>query len=1107
MEMTKPVLNIIRPIPEFTREIRRIRFHFIKIVILIFNFLIANFLFGQVEENFSNVVPVSPNAHSIAKYGEYPVKLNTGLIDISVPLFEIRQGDLEIPIQLSYHSSGIKIDELASWVGLGWTLQAGGAITRAVKGIPDDKRGATSISNADDLDPEIRLNDHTILYETATGLGRDNSSDYYFVSFPGGSAKFLLDPDNNDQPVVYSQVPFKINRIDNSTFEITDQNGVLYRFGTAFDGTSYIEETTRQSSSSEGDRYFKNVKSTWYLTEIVSADKADTVYLKYTFSGVITKGPDIQGGSCLIQGTNAFATYIPGSSVTYFLDEYVLDRIDYMNGSVRFLPAYDRLDLSSSARLDKIIFYGGSTPIKSATFHSSYYTRTGSTRADQMYSLKLNKLTFSGFDGTEYTSEMHYDFIYNNIDLPYRGSFAKDYWGYYNGASVSQGAIQNDIVPFNDQLIEIGTGERKGNGEYTKAGSLARIIYPTGGYTDFEFAPHKWESTERRYEEISKSVSVNAVGYPTKGEDGYEAVNTKDEITFTPQSDETHIVATLFRSATTVENKDSDCGHWGIAEGLVMRNPSNIYTYDGKNYVNGSSNTATITLTSGTPYTLSVEECGYGNVGASNQPKTSATISWQERKFTEGHVIREGGGLRIKSVTNYNKDESFLSKKKYSYNEEGIGTIITQPNYFQRPLFDGAPFILVSSYPMGDLGTNNGSPVEYTKVVEKEVDELDTDIGKIVYYYESTPVQNSFPELEIYGKECMGMWPTYTSGPGSGPLLQPDPSPVFSIKNWSSGLLKKVEYWERQNNSYFLSKEFRHLYTTLNEVPVRTIRVYNLMPYSKIERYAYVKSACYFYYFNYEEDCGIRVISETKEIDYQNDEQISKITTFDYNDNFLLSSKKTIIDEANFELEEYYYPDDINLLSHPTSSAIGYLGESGQHRIAEVILRKNFRNDKLLEQQRFLFHKEGEQILLTGIETANPDLYIEKLKIHRYSDTGNPVEVSRTSSDLHSIFIWGYNDTYVIAKVENVSWSALSGVVNMGLRTGGLTEQEISNLYDLDGSHVNLYDYAPGYGMTSRTDPNGITTYYEYDDFGRLVLIKDNEKHILQQNEYNYGFK
>src|ERR1700733_10738313 len=83
-------------------------------------------------------LPVSPQAASFAKYGDIPVSLNSGVPNISIPIFDIKTGNLENPVSLSYNASGIKIEEIASNVGIGWTLNFGGSITRQVRGFPDE---------------------------------------------------------------------------------------------------------------------------------------------------------------------------------------------------------------------------------------------------------------------------------------------------------------------------------------------------------------------------------------------------------------------------------------------------------------------------------------------------------------------------------------------------------------------------------------------------------------------------------------------------------------------------------------------------------------------------------------------------------------------------------------------------------------------------------------------------------------------------------------------------------------------------------------------------------------------------------------------------------
>lgn len=94
-------------------------------------------VFGQVPASVSDQInklmpkplPISPNVASLGKFGDYNVDIFTGLPEISIPIFEAKSGELSVPVTLSYHASGIKMTDVASWVGLGWSLSAGGQIS------------------------------------------------------------------------------------------------------------------------------------------------------------------------------------------------------------------------------------------------------------------------------------------------------------------------------------------------------------------------------------------------------------------------------------------------------------------------------------------------------------------------------------------------------------------------------------------------------------------------------------------------------------------------------------------------------------------------------------------------------------------------------------------------------------------------------------------------------------------------------------------------------------------------------------------------------------------------------------------------------------------
>jgi hypothetical protein len=88
---------------------------------------------------YNEVSIVSPTAAALGKFGDIPVNNHTGIPQISLPIYTIKEGPLSLPIALSYHAGGLKVLETASWVGMGWALNAGGVISRSVNGAPDER--------------------------------------------------------------------------------------------------------------------------------------------------------------------------------------------------------------------------------------------------------------------------------------------------------------------------------------------------------------------------------------------------------------------------------------------------------------------------------------------------------------------------------------------------------------------------------------------------------------------------------------------------------------------------------------------------------------------------------------------------------------------------------------------------------------------------------------------------------------------------------------------------------------------------------------------------------------------------------------------------------
>ena len=101
---------------------------------------------NSIVERTNDIIPPSPNAAALGEYVTQPVGYYTGIPHISIPIWNLQLKDFNLPISLDYHAGGITVEETASNVGLGWSLKAGGLITRTVRDIPDDEK-STNCNN------------------------------------------------------------------------------------------------------------------------------------------------------------------------------------------------------------------------------------------------------------------------------------------------------------------------------------------------------------------------------------------------------------------------------------------------------------------------------------------------------------------------------------------------------------------------------------------------------------------------------------------------------------------------------------------------------------------------------------------------------------------------------------------------------------------------------------------------------------------------------------------------------------------------------------------------------------------------------------------------
>lgn len=266
------------------------------------------------------VVVPSPNVASLGMFGKVPVSHFTGVPNVGVPLYSFSEGPITVPISLSYHASGFRPDQHPGWVGAGWSLNAGGVITRSVNDINDDYNNSGQsfgqeagyyfcydILNHSDWNLTSGLTFLTNYSSFGSPNGppvipaniRDTEPDEFSFNFLGYSGRFYRthltgSADASwkvkcDKPVRVEMHPdgaflamppnFSVPRYTNINgysptfrgFTLTVEDGTKYTFGGSYDDIEYSVGMFEQHR-------LEPIATSWHLTKITSPDGHQVVF-------------------------------------------------------------------------------------------------------------------------------------------------------------------------------------------------------------------------------------------------------------------------------------------------------------------------------------------------------------------------------------------------------------------------------------------------------------------------------------------------------------------------------------------------------------------------------------------------------------------------------------------------------------------------------------------------------------------------------------------------------------------------------------------------------------------------------------------------------------
>jgi len=273
----------------------------------------ASYVSAQIAVPQPVISVQSPNTASFSLYGEVPVSYFTGVPEISVPLYTLKEKETTLPLSLNYHASGIRPDVHPGWVGNGWSFSNPGVITRTVNDLPDDGNelyGGSEVGYDLDagpipMDADWRLSNNmqNIASTGSMKYAFDTEPDEFSFNFGGYSGKFYLDNNrkinctdrrlkftlvNNGAPMAcpfptppLSAMPLYTDSYPTSFpgFIITTEDGTQYVFGGTSDAIEYSISFFQQNT----DYWLAN---SWYLTKIIGPDGSQ---INFTY----TRGPMI----------------------------------------------------------------------------------------------------------------------------------------------------------------------------------------------------------------------------------------------------------------------------------------------------------------------------------------------------------------------------------------------------------------------------------------------------------------------------------------------------------------------------------------------------------------------------------------------------------------------------------------------------------------------------------------------------------------------------------------------------------------------------------------------------------------------------------------------
>lgn len=1064
---------------------------------------------AQYTSDITAIDPVTPNEAAMFKPVAQPTGSFSGVVSTDIPLFTLGMPNLPVPVTLSYNSSGFKVEEYASSVGLGWNLGVGGSITRVVHGLADDIPDQ-GFANHPDYKPSQILGYGGYYWSLEPPLNEvregflDLEPDEYFYTCNGLSGKFHFDENRN--VVVENASGITIlatfggpnNQIVSWT--LTDTKGNVYYFG-----PTYVDQNSVTYSSSNG---YTNIPPNqiynidWHLQKITDMNGHDMADFDYDqnphdYSTRLQAYTKIWAGSTI--GCDAGVSYNSDetftSSTAY---ESVLTSITTPIDKLTIYGDRNRTDDQGGWRVDSIRQTDINGNLKKMFhFNYSYFYQPGIPSGDTSFYQRLKLLNISEW-GTGTSDSLTHSFgYYTGYNLPSRVSRGQDYWGFYNAQDANWTLMANGTYPIPGGTVSEGTlGERRPCFPCSEADMLTSVTYPTGGTRTFTYEANQylWDpgstSTPDQSYFQTPTIYANTDSFNTSAPVQYQSLFTVNSLA----------------GGTTWNFYIDGCCYFGSYSVTILDQYGYTTIASFSNLLSGS-----ISLSNGT-YMLQFSYDVYNvtiydfNAYWSQLQMDTASIVRYDRSLYKDNMT--GPGVRVKQVTDYDPVSGQTITTNYQYNlftdsTLSSGLLLTPTSIVMDMSCLSCEYIRLgaaSNYPLSEQG---GSYVNYTDVRTYQTGNGRTD-RKFSFDYDVPQNGDYEPFLNslLDNSWRRGQLLSTRYYDNSGNLLRLDSTAYNVVGANTTWWLSPTSYPDTTRGSNFeqaVTLGYK-VHAWIDPVLPGTLD-YCYDPYYLTSQFLVP-------------DSTVSYIYSPAGTQYER-------TAFTYYDSLLhplLHQDQHYVNDSFTVLHDYRYAFDANsafllgLSSGDISMKSTLLGLN-YFQPLEVTTRKQRGADtSFVEGMHYgfgsfpIFHSTYYYPNLVRHYTTLQNY--RDVNLVTYDSLGHLAEEYKTG-DPHTVWLWGYNYTRPVAKIVGSTYStAMSFINNLTLQfpssDNDIRTQVNAVRTGLTGAKalVTTYTYSTVFGMTSMVDAAGTITYYDYDSHGRLQDVRDANNNIVKRYSY-----